>query len=148
MTPETPTKKVLRVIMNSICRDLMFTEDFSNGYLPSLDTQLRLTPEGITYQFFEKESNTPYITLETSSIAKQDNMQSLSQEVVRRLQRTDQKKTQKEEDMILDKFAHKIKTSGYSISQTRTVILAGIKHYKRKTQEAEQSGKSINRDLR
>ena len=75
-------------------------------------------------------------------------MQSLSQEVVRRLQRTDQKKTQKEEDMILDKFAHKIKTSGYSISQTRTVILAGIKHYKRKTQEAEQSGKSINRDLR
>ena len=87
-TPESKTKEVLLIIMNNVCRDLKFTiesqEDFRNGYLPTLDTQLKLTPEGITYKFFEKESNTPFVTLETSAVSQQMNMQTLSQEVVRR----------------------------------------------------------------
>ena len=120
ISPESKTKQVLLLIMNSISRDLTFTvesqEDFSNGYLPTLDTQLKLTQKGITYKFYEKESNTPFVIIETSAVSQQTTIQSLSQEVVRRLQRTDPKKTQDEKDEILNKFSEKMlacKSCGY-----------------------------------
>ena len=56
ITPETKTKQVLLQVMNSVCRDLSWTaesqEDFTDGFLPTLDTKLKLTNNHITYQFF------------------------------------------------------------------------------------------------
>ena len=51
-------------------------------------------------------------------------------------------------DEILNSFAKKMTTSGYSINQIRTVVISGIKFYKRKLHEAEVNNNPINRDLR
>ena len=88
--------------MNGINRDLVFTtesqEDFKYDHLPTLDCKLRLIDDDkgytsqISYTFYEKEVNTKYVTVESSAIAHQEKMQTLSKEVVRRLARIDNKR--------------------------------------------------------
>ena len=92
--------------------------------------------------------NTPFVTLETSAVPVQERNQSLTQEVLRRLLRTDDKSPQEVKDNILNDFTVKMIKSGYSIKQTRDIEIAGIKCHKRKLKESLDTGKSINRDLR
>ena len=148
MTPEQKTKEALLIVMNSISRDLNFTveskEDFPDLHLPTLDTKLRLlynpdgTADNITYTFYEKDMNTRYTTIETTAQPQKDIIQALSQEVVRRLSRTDQTRPQTELNMILDNYGEKLIRSGFSINQVRLIMTSGIRCFTRKLMEAEQ----------
>ena len=102
----------------------------------------------ITYKYYEKPMNSKYVILESSAMAHNPKMQSLSQEVHRRLSRTDELTSQTEKDRILDAFCDKMLKSGYSVEQCRNTILSGVRFHKKKKLEAEKNGVRFNRNLR
>ena len=111
--------------------------------MPTLDAKLSMiykpvgTSSHVSYTYFEKEMNTCYVTLETSAMCPQEKLQTLSQEVVRRLSRVDDTRPGSEKIMILDKFSEKLQRSGYSVKQMRHVITSGIRCYRRKVEKAK-----------
>ena len=143
--------------MNGICRDLKFTVESQNQYpdnhLPTLDAKISLLspeegPQVVTYTYYEKEVNTKYTTLEASAMCPEETNQMLSQEVLRRMSRCDQSRSQEERDSIIDDFSKKLLRSGHSVNQCRSIITSGLRCYKRKIQEAKNKGERINRRIR
>ena len=66
--------------------------------------------------------------------------QQLSQEVARRLFRFARKRPMKEKIKVLDEITLKLKRSGYSVKQSRKIIISGIRNYKSKAEERKTSG--------
>ena len=91
--------------------------------------------------------NSRFVTLESSSMAHKDKIQNLSQEVVRRLSRMDQRISLEERNKVLDIFSDKIMRSGYRVIEARKIFVSGIRCYKRKLLEAEQAGRDLNRRM-
>ena len=91
--------------------------------------------------------NTKYTTLESSAMSYQDKMQSLSQEVFRRLARMDDSRNQEEKDEVLNKYSEKIVRSGYNVTQARAIMLSGIRCFYKKISEHKMQGLSRNRNM-
>ena len=156
-------------VMNSIFKEIQFTteieEDYKDNRIPTLDFTMwnekgeereGETPERrkerqkqkgkILYSFYEKEMGTQFCILETSAMSYNSKRSSLAQEVVRRMLNTSEMVSQEERDTIVEKFILKLKRSGYSESQRKEIVLAGLKGYETKKKRAEVEQKDLHRD--
>ena len=132
------TSEILRSSLNSIKDFLKFTietceDEGFGGWLPTLDTCLRVTPENkIEYKYYEKSTCSERVIQATSAMNINSKMQILSNDMVRRLLNT---KEEQEADVlgaITDKYASKLIRSGYSKEQTKRILLNGIKNFEAK----------------
>ena len=128
------SKRILEGTMGGLEDYLKFTmetkDDFENGWLPTLDTELKVTPSNtIMYRFFEKPTNPNTVLHSRTAMAEDSKMRSLSNEVIRRMLTTCKSTPQEDRNSILDAMAQKMINSGYGLRQTRRVILSGIKGY-------------------
>ena len=144
-------------IINLICEDLRFTMelqcDFKDNPIPTLDYKLTLdqateeSPSCLSYTFFEKEVNSKYVIMERSSMSFDMKRNSLAQDVCRRLDNLDKTRDKSEGDHILDYFDDKLKHSGYSQNQRRTITISGIRNHLNKIKKAKDEGRrSVHRN--
>ena len=52
-------------------------------------------------------------------------------EVVQRLQRVDERRPDSEKTAILDVYTDKLLKSGHSVRQARSIVMSGVRHFKR-----------------
>ena len=72
----------------------------------------------------------------------------LSNEVIRRCLTTKETVSQERKDQIMDEYALKLLRSGYSITQTRQIILSGLRGYLKKVQLASKNGWDLHRSAK
>ena len=102
----------------------------TDGWLPTLDVALKVTPENqIAYKFYEKPEGARSTIQFKSAMGENAKHQILSQEMVRRLLNTSQGAQEGVLEEITDKYAEKLHNSGYRLEQIRKIILAGVKGY-------------------
>ena len=87
------TTDIVRSVFNSVLQEFEFTTeletDFDTGFIPTLDTQLRVMEDGsICYIFFEKPVSSKLIIMERSALSDTLKQSSLAQEVIRRMSNT------------------------------------------------------------
>ena len=133
MTILAKTTQVLERIMNSICSWLeltMETEEMFNGVLPTLDLEIWVTESNkIMFSFFEKSMTAQLVLHKRSAIPEGVRRATLNQEMVRRMINTSEGVPIEKRLEIVDKYAQKMLNSEYSVEETRSVIIAGLKGY-------------------
>ena len=109
------------------------TEVGEGGWLPTLDTQLRVEDNNIiSYRFYEKPTTTNTMVPKRSALNENSKVQILANDLMRRLSHTDVRQDQKTTGKIIDQFGRKVLTSGYSLHQTRKIMIDGIRGWNRK----------------
>ena len=99
----------------------------------------------IQFKFFEKDTTTNLCIQKRSAMQENQKIQSLTNEVIRRLLNTGGGVTNEVRRGILDKYGVKLLTSGYSIEQARRITLAGIRGFERKIERRKKEGKPLYR---
>ena len=151
--PGERTSHLILGIMNTLTPDLRFTvelpSDFSSGRIPTLDTEWWISREGnsqkLLYSFFRKPMASPYCTLESSAWAWNNKASSLSQEVIRRMTNVSEDLPLEERLEVLREFIDLLTNSGYSRSQSRLILMAGLKGYEARRLRADQGGIPLHR---
>ena len=151
--PEEVTRRVIAGTMGGVEEYLNFTtevgEDFPGGWLPTLDTSLRVTPENkIQYKFYEKPEGAKSTVQMRSAMGENSKYQILSQEMIRRLLNTSEELEVEHKQEIVDKYAEKLHNSGYELDQIRKILLAGIKGYGAKRRRCEEEGRPLRRSAK
>ena len=139
------TARVLNDIGNTIFSFLQFTIDcpseHNSGWMPLLATEVKVAEDNtIDYRFYEKPISSKYVMMRNSAMSARVKMNTLTQEVIRRLRNT--RTTLPWADFqapILTKFSKKMKRSGYSENYRNEVIRSGILGFERQL-EASRSG--------
>ena len=120
--------------------------EFPGGWLPTLDTALKVTPQNqVTFKFYEKPEGAKNTIHARTAMGENSKYQILSQEMVRRLMNTSNGLPDKEYWQITDNFADKLKNSGYNVEQIRRIVIAGAKGYGAKKLRSEQLGIPLRR---
>ena len=116
-------------------------EDFSNGWLPTLDFQLRVNEQNIIeYSFYEKPT-APNRCLQSETALNQNSLiRCLGNEVGRRLDSFSETVPLRERVAALDRFCQKLLNSGHSLSTVRGILVSGIKGYQRKVARSVATG--------
>ena len=129
------TGEVVNKIMDGIYSDLKFTtetgEEFENGRLPTLDMEMWIENGRILYSYYEKPVAAKTVINQKSALSENTKMASLSQDLIRRMKNTTERLDLKHRIAIIDKYAAKILSSGYSRVQTRRIVVAGLTGYER-----------------
>jgi hypothetical protein len=150
LSPTERTKRVVQASMQGLTKCLSFTvetcEDFSNGWLPTLDFQIRVTERNmIEYSFYEKPT-APNRGLQADTALNQNSlMRSLSNEVGRRLDSFSETVALRERVAALDQFSQKLLNSGHSVGTVRKILVNGIIGYHRKVSRCKAAGTPIHR---
>ena len=125
-------------MMNSIFSFIKFTKevqtDFKDQYLPTLDTAIRLTDQGlIEYRFYQKEMSSKFCVRKDAALGEQLKRSVMSAEVIRRLMNTRESPEQEMKRLeILEEFSDKMRRSGYDEDDVKDAITAGVTGYERK----------------
>ena len=144
------TKRILEGTMGGLEEYLKFTmeteEDFENTWLATLDTELKVDDKNIImYRFYEKPTNPNTVLHFRTAMAEDSKIRSLTNEVIRRLLTTGEMIPDKDRCQILDRFAQKMKNSGYGLNQIRRVLLGGIKGYESMIRRCKKGERSLHR---
>ena len=143
---ETTNQRMARVLkpaMDSINPDLVFTtesqEDFENERLPTLDFEMWLTKDGIMHSYYPKPMKNPMVIMQRSGMAYTQKFQILSNELNRRLSNILKDEIpQSEINLKIDEYARELKNSGYSISQSREIIVSGIRGWRNRARKRKR----------
>ena len=143
------TKDVIMESINGIYSFLDFTvetgDDFSDGWLPTLDTSLRVNGNNqVDYIYYEKPTTTNTTIHQNSAMGENAKMQCLANDLVRRFLNTREDLPSSYREMIVDKYGIKLMTSGYSRDQTRKIMTNGIKGYLTKLKRRKLHGRRIH----
>ena len=119
--------KILVAMMNDIFPFLNFTtelgEDFMDGKLPSLDTNVWVVDGWlIMHKFFEKTMASNLMVEAGSSLSKDVKLASLAEEVGRRLRNTSLRLDHPQRLEVLETACVKMKTSGHSDEFIREAV--------------------------
>ena len=136
LTPTELTKRILAGTMQGVETFLNFTFetcDMFNGWLPTLDTCIRVNENNVVeYDYYEKDTCASMTVQSKSAMNENTKIQILSQDMVRRLLNTKEELGAKNRGIVVDKYAKKLLLSGYSKEQTRRIIKNGIKGFEGK----------------
>ena len=70
-------------------------EDFEEGYLPTLDIQIRVLEDGTTtYKYFEKPTNSNVMIQRRAALGESSKVSTLVQEIIRRMVNTSELESQ------------------------------------------------------
>ena len=125
---------------------MKFTTEVGEGeeeWLPTLDIKMRVEKRSnlVSFRYYEKPTTTNVMVMKRSALEENTKIQILSNDLVRRLGNTDQRQDDKVRRDVVDQFAKKIITSGYSVQQARKIILNGIRGWERKVVRSRKDGK-------
>ena len=162
LSDEKRTMNVVKNIMNSIYRnikvDVEVPENFKDAKLPVLDfkcwvenksdggREIKPRTKKLLYTYFEKEMSTKYSILKTSAMPENTKINSLSNDMIRRMKNTSELLDQKVRNSVVDKYAERLLHSGYKRDQVRNVVEAGLKGYEKIVQLAKLGKTKIHRD--
>ena len=144
------TVEAMRQSMVGIMEYLTFTvetgDDYGDGWLPSLDTSLLVGENNtILYKYFEKPTTTNTTIRRNTAMAENAKMQSLSNDLIRRLLNCKEGLHSSYRAKVIDDYGRKLRTSGYELEQTRRILLNGMKGYQSKAVRRKKEGGRIHR---
>ena len=150
----------IRKMSDSILPYIKFREevasDCAGGKLPMLDFTVWKVEERddsrkagkkieIDYEFYEKPMASKLVVMQRSAVPHKIKINTLSQEVIRRMRNTRRTVGKKRRAEIMTTFMKKLKRSGYSSKTRRNVALAGMKGYLNMVKEEQAGGRRVNR---
>ena len=150
LSPIERTKRMIQASMQGLTKCLAFTvetcEDFSDGWLPTLDIQLRVNEQNLMeYSFYEKPT-APNRCLQSETALNQNSLiRCLGNQVGRRLDSFSQSVPLRERVAALDRFSQKLLNSGHSLPTVRGILVSGIKGHKRKVERCEAARTPLHR---
>ena len=100
-------------------------DDLTRGDGPE---EAKVIPQ-VLYAYFEKPMSSRFLLPEPSTTSWNSQRSTLAQEGIRRLLNSNVALPAEERVKIMDDFASKCLTSGYSIRQTREIILSSLKGF-------------------
>ena len=140
---------ILKASMQEIYPSLNFTTEVGEGeggWLPTLDIMIRVEGNNtISYRYFEKPTTSNTMIQKRTALNENSKNQILANDLVRRLANTDDRQPNSVKEAVLDQFARKALTSGYSVIQTRRIVLNGLRGWERKKLRRTQDGLRIFR---
>ena len=144
LTPMEVTIGLLRSTAGCVIEYLDFTfesgADYPDGWLPTLDTSLRVNGANIVeYKYFEKPTTTNTVVRFKSAMSGNPKVQCLSNDLVRRLLNTKEQLPGTYRAGVVDGYAVKLMTSGYSREQVQKIVVGGIKGYQSKKDRRKKS---------
>ena len=144
------TKRVVFGAMQGLTTCLAFTveteEDFSDGWLPTLDMKMRVSEQNqVKYTFFEKPTASNKCLQATTALNQNYLMKSLSKEVMRRLANISEHMGNKEKVRVMDDFSQKMVNSGHTMEVVKKTLANGMKGHIRKVQRCKAEGKPFHR---
>ena len=147
---EQRTREILGATMNGVEDFLDFTvesgEQFPGGWLPTLDTNLRVGEQNkIEYKFYEKETTTRRTVQRRTAMEENVKVKIVSNDLVRRLCNSMEELGSNETNRVVDGYAQKLLNSGYSREQTRSILVNGIKGYEGRKAKCLKLGRSVKR---
>ena len=147
------TTRVLAKTMEGIETFLSFTmetgADFAGGWLPTLDTNLIVNSANqVQFKYFEKPTTTNRTLQKNSAMGENAKIQSLSQDMVRRLMNTSEMLGAEVINGIIDTYAQKLTNSGFGMGQVRKIILNGIKGFENKKRRRTENSGRLRRQAR
>ena len=141
---------MVQASMQGLTHCLAFTvetcEDFSNGWLPTMDFQLRVNEQNIIeYSFYDKPT-APNRCLQPETALNQNCLiRCLGNEVGRRLDSFSETVALRERVAALDRFSQKLLNSGHSLPTVRGILVSGVKGYQRKVARSQAAGTPLHR---
>ena len=133
MSRSEKTAIEMNKIMNDIFPELKFEmeypEMFDTGRLPTLDFECFVEYGLIKYSFYQKPMAKKTLIARKSALPENTKVASLSQNLVRRMKHCSELLPDSERKRIVDTFANQVHGSGYSESQTKKIIRAGLTGY-------------------
>ena len=137
LSPTERTKRAIHSSMQGVTQCLTFTvetgEDFTDGWLPTLDFKLRVNSKNqIEYNFYEKPTASNRCLQTDTALNQNCLMRSLGNEVGRRLDSFSATVALSERVAVLDRFSQKLLNSGHSLATARRILISGITGHIRK----------------
>ena len=128
------TMNIIQEIANSIDENIKVTYDVPSlhydGMVPILDVKAKVNSNGkIEHKFYKKPCANRLITMKDSAFSMRNKITILTQECFRRLHNTSEFVSDEEKSDILNEFMKDLKLSGYSESERRNILEAGVKTY-------------------
>ena len=149
LSGEEITRRIIHGSMQGVMESLRFTTEIGEeegGWLPTLDLQVRVEENNlVSFKYYEKPTVTNVMVQKRSAMGENEKVQILSNDMVRRLASTDPRQENSTRVKVVDQFARKILTSGYSLQQTRRIILGGIRGWRRRLERAKEESRSLYR---
>ena len=141
------TRRIVEGSMNEVFQFLRFTTEVGEGeegWLPTLDLKIRTEENNlVSFTYYEKPTVTNVMVQLRSAMEENSRIQILSNDMRRRISNTDPRQGKEEHVRIVDMFARKLLTSGYSKDQVRKIILGGISGWERKKERLRKEGKPL-----
>ena len=85
------------------------------------------------------------MVLKRTALDENSKNQILANDMVRRLANTDVRQNREVIGQVVDQFGKKILTSGYTLRQTRKIVLNGIRGWERKKERALKENRKLFR---
>ena len=140
----------MHLAMQSVLSFLSFTteveDDYSDGYIPTLDLQVKMLPDGrIIYKFFKKPMANQHCVMAQAALPEQTKIAVLVQEIVRRNLNTSELEEQKVRDHIMTKFNKTMEISGYDLRQRQEIMTRGLRAYEKLRELARLGRRPLHR---
>ena len=147
---EQRTRELLGCTMGGVESYLSFTvesgEQFPDGWLPTLDTSLKVGSDNtIKYRFYEKETCSQKTVQRRTAMEENVKLKIVSNDLVRRLCNSMEELGSEEMKRIIDGYGQKLLSSGYSLEQSRRIVVNGIKGYEGRKRRCEAQGRKLKR---
>ena len=144
------TKRVMLETLNLVEQYLKFTieteEDFSDGWLPTLDMKIRVDGSNhIVHGFFEKPTNSNVTLQRRTAMGEDSKMQILSNDLIRRLKNSAEELGNGAKVTIVDDYSQKLLNSGFRGEQLQRIIINGIKGYESRVKRCVEQGTKLHR---
>ena len=87
----------------------------------------------------------PFCIMESSAMPSNTKTASLAQDLVRRMMNISESRSQEERNIVTEKYIQKLRRSGYSTTQTKEIVEAGLKGYESKREKCLKNGIELHR---
>ena len=143
------TAKLFLEIANSVCDFIKLTVDcpsmHSEGFMPILDTQVKIENNKCIFKFYKKKVANPLLMLESSAMPNKIKRNALVQEGIRRLRNTSRELPWQLKADILSEFSHKMMMSGYNAKFRLEIIQSAVRGYDRQCDAADRGIRPLYR---
>ena len=148
VTPERRTKELLARTMEGVEDFLEFTmesgEDFPGGWLPTLDTSLKVGDDNrILFKFYEKETTSIKTIQKRTAMEQNSKIQIVANDLVRRMCNTMEELGEEETLSVIDNYAQKLLNGGFDREETKGIIVRGLKGYEGRKRKCQIEGRAL-----
>ena len=121
-------------------------EDFPTGWLPTLDTSLRVNGKNqIEFKFYEKPEASKKTVQMKTALEENTKMKILANDLMRRFFNTMEDLPKEDKWCIMNDYSQKLLDSGYSFDQTRKIIINGVRGHESRKIRYQKQGRPLRR---